>query len=585
MSGAPVTGFLPSAAWQFEGENKESDRRRKTRAENRKNLQEWADAQAANGRPLTVDEWGQQVNDIVGADGYLNGYAPTNQMIEGMRQNQIAKAEQVAKANKQKDFENARSNDEKMQKHIDDLVRSETDDTKIGGLLVEQFGDEGKRMLPKVAAARARMSQTDTADGLKLGSTMETVAEAEEYGSLNPNMSKTHLAAVRQSAQKNEEKALRQISYEINPRGITPENEPQIREFIRSMLPEAMQKKEPDKYVDRALQIIRARNATGAVADARGIDLAAGTAMANKAPEIVMTGAQLEMKDADRRAELQQNIGKSFDINEKARKDGMRMQHKGLLESKDKKIAGAADVAITFLSEVDAFNANEIMAAAASGDSNAVQAAIEKARKFGSAPHAKKLESIKIATEMSQGFGFSDNSSLDYKKIFARGTGEDDVKLTQGLAKEAAAYRAKGDTNRADDMTSTISTTLIKRVLENRQILGQSGKFSASAETLSELEKAEVSSFLQRANLPPDVFTKVWKEVLGSIGGAEAISRRATSTERYQETMRQAGTPWLYGGGRTPYSGGGGGGGGGGYPSATQVPATTGGPVSNRWWQ
>lgn len=549
MSGAPVIGFLPSAAYAFEGDNKERERREKSRAANRKALQELADQAAAQGRQLSIEEWAQMVQSTVGSEGMLYGYAPTAQAIEQIRQTQNMAAEQKKREQQFAEFERKRKEDTSIDQQIEELVRSGKGNEEIVAEIAQNYGDPAiaQRVLPRLNGARSRVNQKDVVTGTQIGGTLMSEDEVDNYLKENSYASETHKAAVKQASQRARETELRRIAYDVSPYFQTPEQEALIRQKVRENLPEALrQSANADKYVEQVMTIVKGRRAEAQGLDTRNVAVAGATAQQQAIPQDVRVTAELEAKERAETEAAKREAIALFEKQRNADKEGVTKLFDKIVTDKNtpSKVKEAAATARDAMLTYSFPNEQEIMQFVMEGDVDGVKKAIARGQRLGAVSRESLIEVHQNRALIQRGIGFSENMDENYSRRFGI-YDRTQLPALREMGMVLSKLKEQGPGKAADLQAAAqaIAAQIADNVKQTRTDLDASGRFSASPEQLAQMEAAAVRrtlATLRAGGAPTEVVNAIEEAVIAQIGQAPGIKGTPRPSQTYMDRRDSA---------------------------------------------
>lgn len=180
MATAPALTFLPKFAWQLEGFDRESDKRRTTRAENRRLMQEMAEQAAAAGKELSLTEWQNMIRETLGSDGFLYGYQPSRSALEAMRVASNNKAREVQERQAREALLFKVDTDKKMRDLVTDMVADGMSNEDIIADIAKNYDAAmAKRVANILPKARSDYEIGGFRQGKELGTGMYSLDDAE----------------------------------------------------------------------------------------------------------------------------------------------------------------------------------------------------------------------------------------------------------------------------------------------------------------------------------------------------------------------------------------------------------------------
>jgi hypothetical protein len=542
--------FLPTFAWQQKGFDDEQERGRKLRSENRKALLEISDLAAKEGRTVGVDEWFSIVNDQIGMDGTLYNYAPANTVLESMRNNANQRAQVVQQQQRFDQFKRETDMDQMIDKTVSDMTRQGKSEAEITAQIAQMDPKVAERYAPRIPSIRQKAELADMTEGVKLAEQFGSVAGVEEFSAKFPTLTPSVREAMFSHAKKLDEKRADEDHNELQKivtglSGYAYSDDATMRQFIEKRLPRRMQA-DPAKHVQAAMDMWRGVAEGTARVEENQTRLAEQKAVIGITDEALKTTQALTLlqqkQDEARRDAMSTDPATVV----KNRIDQIR-GYFGSKTPKDAKVAAGHKAAQDFLSSFETVDDSAILLAADQG-LEAVDKAIEKARKTA-VPVADRAKRAQRDAAIRGGVGFVGDSEKDYDYIMKLGeqNGFSALQSAGGeIKRRLEAY--KGDIGKVMGSQSggepgevglwPMARAMAAEFQRTRDMLAQSGKFTADSEKFNNMENAALwrhtQVFTKAAGLDPNMQATFYAMVRGELGEQNGITRAPTALETFQ---------------------------------------------------
>lgn len=548
----------------FDGEEK---RREESRLQKRKALQELADQAASQGKQLDPETWFQMAQDTIGA-GALYGDAPSSAILEGVRANANAKAQQVAQKQKYDAALQQDDLDNRLRTKIGEMARSDSTETDIYEHVRDTYGDElAKRYKPRISAYMTQASVADEDTGMRLGGALQSSEEAENYIKQRPGLSRSVQQGIRNQARMNEDRndaAVSQVANKLASNGGFADDAA-TRDWVLSELPPALRwSPNANEFVNRAMTAARGGSGVVQRQQDNAVTQAFRGAYAQSAPQAAATFTNFAVQE---RQQLEKNIAEATRKVQEFAADKVNRAiapFGDISKIKDKgKQAIYAD-ATDFLRQYDLPEEmrNEIVSAAASGDTNKLAALKQSALKVG-VPMSeifdatKKVEMFKagqLSGSVPQMFGQVAfvSQAADDRIMAARG--QNILQLFQRDPRDSAGLRQAQVKDAVD--------AVVRDMNDTRSTLLTSGVFSANAADIAQMEREAVRRKLQplaaASRIPAEQLDQLVSAVLQRLPPPSDINGRPSLPGMFNNAVQ------------------------GGFNAINQQPP---GAPANQWWR
>jgi hypothetical protein len=494
--GAPILSAVPASAWYKQGFDDEEQKRNQSRAEKRKQLQELADRAAAEGRELNSDEWFRMAQAELGPASILNSSAPTADLIEQVRLSSNERARQVSQQRNFEKMQQSLKMEDELEKRVESMSRSGRGEGEIVANITELYGpDYAKRFAPRISAIAQRAALADTDQGMRLGGTLSTVKEAEEYvqkygAAMTPAMKEGVMRTAKAREDASQQK-LAEVGVAIGGPGFDA-NDPSLDARIKGFLAATPHLNTPENVAK--IKEMATSNARDALRTGTWkVQQAGQTAWAQAAPNVPIQEAEVATRQDEiarkNAAAAQEQAKLQIASRAKSALGGLPDPSK----IKDKALQGQYVQVENFLSsyDVDPEDARRIVAAVnGKGD---VAGAIESARK-NAVPLARISAAINEVEQAKAGIGFSGDAWTDYGRVAMIGAAPD---IMAERGNRIRTLQARGNTALANQQLSDAVSKTAQAVEMTRSVLIQSGRFGATPEQVAQLELAALTKHLE----------------------------------------------------------------------------------------